>query len=58
LKENSLQPEISIHTAYPSAVIEVLSPWLNTNLIQNMEMHSQTLEDVYVAIIQNGENHG
>lgn len=57
-KENSLHPEISIHTTHPSTVIEVLSPWLNTNLIQNMEMRSQTLEDVYVAIIQNEENNG
>jgi hypothetical protein len=31
---------------------------LNTDLIQTMEMRSQTLEDVYVAIIQKEEAHG
>ena len=52
-KDHTVNPEISIHTANPSTVIETISPWLNTNLIQTMEMRSQTLEDVYVAIIQN-----
>lgn len=57
-KENTVQCEASIHTAQPSKVIEVISPWLNTDLVQTMEMRSQTLEDVYVAIIQKGEAHG
>jgi ABC-2 type transport system ATP-binding protein len=57
-KENSVQCEVSIHTAQPSKVIEVISPWLNTDLVQTMEMRSQTLEDVYVAIIRKEEAHG
>lgn len=57
-KENTVQCEVSIHTAQPSRVIEVISPWLNTDLVQTMEMRSQTLEDVYVAIIQKEEAHG
>jgi ABC-2 type transport system ATP-binding protein len=57
-KENTVQSEVSIRTAHPSRVIEVISPWLNTDLIQTMEMRSQTLEDVYVAIIQNEEANG
>jgi ABC-2 type transport system ATP-binding protein len=57
-KENTVQCEVSIHTAQPAKVIEIISPWLNTDLIQTMEMRSQTLEDVYVAIIQKEEAHG
>jgi ABC-2 type transport system ATP-binding protein len=57
-KENMVQCEVSIHTAQPAKVIEIISPWLNTDLIQTMEMRSQTLEDVYVAIIQKEEAHG
>jgi len=57
-KEHAVNPEISIHTANPSTVIETIFPWLNTNLIQTMEMRSQTLEDVYVAIIQNERANG
>ena len=57
-KENTIQGEVSIHTAQPAKVIEIISPWLNTDLIQTMEMRSQTLEDVYVAIIQKEEAHG
>jgi len=33
-------------------VIELLSPWFNTDLVHNMEMRNQTLEDVYINIIQ------
>ena len=57
-KENTAHCEVSIQTASPSKVIEIISPWLNTNLVQTMEMRSQTLEDVYVAIIQNEEGNG
>lgn len=49
--ENNFLKGVSITTSQPGAVIELLSPLLNMNLIQNLEVRSQTLEDVYIAII-------
>lgn len=43
---------VSIRTLHPGAVIELLSPLLSSNLIQNLEVRNQTMEDVYVSIIQ------
>jgi len=43
---------ISIRTAEPGVVMEKLAPFLNPQLIQGLEVRNQTLEDVYVAIIQ------
>jgi len=50
--QNIHEEAVSIHTLQPGTVIELLSPWLNTDLIHNMEMRNQTLEDVYINIIQ------
>jgi ABC-2 type transport system ATP-binding protein len=43
---------ISIRTPAPGVVMEKLAPFLNPQVIQGLEVRNQTLEDVYVAIIQ------
>jgi hypothetical protein len=43
---------ISIRTPEPGLVLEKLAPYLNPQIIQGLEVRNQTLEDVYVAIIQ------
>jgi ABC-2 type transport system ATP-binding protein len=43
---------ISICTPVPGLVMEKLAPYLNPQFIQGLEVRNQTLEDVYVAIIQ------
>ncbi len=53
--ENASKQVARIYTLQPAVVIELLSPWLNTDLIHNMEVRNQTLEDVYVNIIQSEE---
>ena len=45
---------VSIRTLHPGVVIELLSPLLSSSLIQNLEVRNQTMEDVYVSIIQSG----
>ncbi len=45
--------EVNIRTLHPGAVMELLSPLLSSDLIQNLGVRNQTMEDVYVAIIQN-----
>ncbi|HOW92224.1 MAG TPA: ABC transporter ATP-binding protein [Anaerolineaceae bacterium] len=50
--QNAHEEAVSIHTLQPGTVMEMLSPWLNTDLIHSMEMRNQTLEDVYINIIQ------
>lgn len=44
--------KISIRTAHPDEVMQAMAPFLSSHQILNLEVHSQTLEDVYVAIIQ------
>ena len=44
--------KLCIRTPEPSQVLELLSPYLNPQYIQGMEVRNQTLEDVYVTIIQ------
>jgi ABC-2 type transport system ATP-binding protein len=44
--------KITIRTPEPGAVMELLAPFLNPKVIQGLEVRNQTLEDVYVAIIQ------
>jgi len=44
--------KITIRTPQPGAAMELLAPFLNPKVIQGLEVRSQTLEDVYVAIIQ------
>ncbi len=51
LKDTSEPEVISICTPEPSSVLELLSPYLNTRSIFDLEVRSQTLEDVYVTII-------
>lgn len=51
--KNSTEPEkISIRTPEPARVLELLSPYLNPQYILGMEVRNQTLEDVYISIIQ------
>lgn len=46
---------VSIRTPDPGPVMRLLTPLLAPDLIQSLEVRNQSLEDVYVAIIQ-GEN--
>jgi len=46
--------EVNIRTRNPGVVMELLAPLLSSNLIQTLGVRNQTMEDVYVAIIQNG----
>jgi ABC-2 type transport system ATP-binding protein len=51
--KNGAEPEkLCIRTPEPSRVLELLSPYLNPQFIQGLEVRNQTLEDVYVTIIQ------
>lgn len=53
--KNASDPEmISIRTPEPARVLELLSPYLNPQYIQGLEVRNQTLEDVYVTIIKAG----
>ena len=50
---NSTEPEkLCIRTPEPEKALELLSPYLNPEFIQGLEVRNQTLEDVYVTIIQ------
>jgi len=55
LKNSTETEKLSIRTPEPTRVIELLSPYLNSKYIQGLEVRNQTLEDVYVAIIQGDE---
>lgn len=51
--KNNTEPEmLCIRTPEPARVIELLSPYLNPEYILGLEVRNQTLEDVYVTIIQ------
>jgi ABC-2 type transport system ATP-binding protein len=51
--KNGSEPEIvSIRTPEPARVLGLLSPYLNPEYIQGLEVRNQTLEDVYVTIIK------
>ena len=53
--KNTTEPEtVSIRTPEPARVLELLSPYLNPQYIQGLEVRNQTLEDVYVTIIKAG----
>jgi len=53
--KNITEPEtVSIRTPEPARVLELLSPYLNPQYIQGLEVRNQTLEDVYVTIIKAG----
>ena len=51
-KNNSEPEKLCIHTPEPARVMELLSPYLNPQYVLGLEVRNQTLEDVYVAIIQ------
>ncbi len=44
--------QVSIRTPEPEVVMQQLAPFLKPDFIQGLEVRKQTLEDVYVAIIQ------
>jgi len=44
--------KISIRTPEPGKVMQLLAPFIGPGTIQGLEVRNQTLEDVYVAIIQ------
>ncbi len=44
--------QISIRTSEPESVMELLTGYLSKQQIQGLEVRRQTLEDVYVSIIQ------
>jgi len=50
--ENLFVKGIRITTPQSGAVIELLSPLLTSNIIQNLEVRNQTLEDVYISLIK------
>jgi ABC-2 type transport system ATP-binding protein len=51
--KDSTEPErLSIRTPEPARVLELLAPYLKPQFILGLEVRNQTLEDVYVAIIQ------
>jgi hypothetical protein len=53
---NNCEPEkISIRTPKPEKALELLAPYLNADFILGIEVRSQTLEDVYITIIQGEE---
>jgi ABC-2 type transport system ATP-binding protein len=53
-KNDTERDTLSIRTPEPGRVLELLSPYLNPHYIQDLEVRSQTLEDVYVTIIKAG----
>lgn len=57
IKESDLDSlqMLSIRTPQPESVLQLLAPFLGSGEIQGMEVRNQTLEDVYVAIIQGGK---
>ena len=52
----SREPEqLHIRTLEPEKILELLSPYLNPDYILGLEVRNQTLEDVYITIIQGEE---
>ncbi len=44
--------KLSVRTTHPAEVMRVMAPFINSQQILNLEVRNQTLEDVYVSIIQ------
>lgn len=44
--------KVSIRTAFPEEVMRTLTPFISSQQVQGLEVRNQTLEDVYVSIIQ------
>ena len=55
VREGVAAGPLRVRTSEPSRVIALLSPYLNPEFVQGLEVRNQTLEDVYVAIIQTPE---
>jgi len=41
-----------VRTAHPDEVMQAMAPFLASKQVLNLEVRNQTLEDVYVSIIQ------
>ncbi len=50
--ESLLENRFNIYTAEPESVLQVLGPSLQSQSIQGLQVRNQTMEDVYIAIIQ------
>ncbi len=50
--ENLLENRFNIYTAEPESVLQILGPSLQSKSILGLQVRNQTMEDVYVAIIQ------
>ena len=44
--------KVSIRTKQPEEVMQILTPFISSKQVQGLEVRNQTLEDVYVSIIQ------
>jgi len=44
--------KVSIRTTHPENVMRTLTPFISSQLVQGLEVRNQTLEDVYVSLIQ------
>jgi hypothetical protein len=44
--------KVSIRTTQPEDVMQALTPFISSQHVQGLEVRNQTLEDVYVSIIQ------
>jgi len=49
---NLLENRFNIYTAEPEVILQALGPSLQSRSIQGLQVRNQTMEDVYVAIIQ------
>lgn len=51
-KVNTETAKFTIRSKNPERIMELLSPYLNHEYLLGLEVRNQTLEDVYIAIIQ------
>ena len=50
--DNDGNKKLSVRTTHPEEVMKVMAPFITSQQILNLEVRNQTLEDVYVSIIQ------
>jgi ABC-2 type transport system ATP-binding protein len=55
---NLLENRFNIFTIEPESVLQALGPSLQSKTIQGLQVRNQTMEDVYVAIIQDTSRNG
>jgi ABC-2 type transport system ATP-binding protein len=55
---NLLENRFNIYTIEPESVLQALGPSLQSKTIQGLQVRNQTMEDVYVAIIQDTSRNG